>query len=445
MNKTIQPVNSRRKFLKSLGVATFPTGMGALLSPNQLNANRRTLRILRWKNFIPEFENWFNDVFVTQWSRENGINVVVDNVGLGEIDQLALNEAKAQHGHDMVLFLSPQPALEDSAIDHREIFEESERRYGKAHEFIRRSCYNPVTDTFHGFCESYLAVMLTYRQDLWNAIGHQPKTWEQVRKGGRALRLLHNAPVGISLAAEHNGKQSLRALMSCFGASVQNEHGELTLRSPETRDALKFATALFQEAMTPDVLHWTPPSNNQFMLSGSGSLTVDTMSIIRAAQTNQLPVNTHLSLAPLPEGPAGARGPVFGANVYVIWKFAKNIDLAKKFIVDYLANISDGIKASGFQNLPAIPGTVPDFNTMITSDNGPPDRYKLLLNLHNTQTNLGYPGYTNAAIDEVQKIGVIPKMFSNVALGKLSTERALSQANDAIKPIFDKWKRERKI
>ncbi len=435
----------RRQLLKTIGAAALPTSAAPMLFAGDARAEKKTLRILRWKNFIPEFESWFNDVFVRKWEVENGIRVIIDNVGLGEVDQLAAAEAKAQQGHDMVLFLSPRPLLEDHVIDHREIFEECERQYGRAHDFVYRSCYNPATNRFHGFCESFLAVMLTYRKDLWAAVGMQPDTWDHVREGGRAIKLLHESPVGISLAGEHNGEQTLRALMSSFGASIQNEEGRVALQSKETLESLKFAKALFEEAMAPDVLRWTPPSNNQFMLSGSGCLTVDTISIIRAAQTQQFPVNKHLSLAPIAEGPAGRAGPVFGANVYAIWRFARNPDAAKRFVIDYMANISTGIKVSGFQNLPSFPNSVPSLGDMIRADDGPSGRYELLEKIPTTLTNLGYPGYTNAAIDEVLRNHVVPTMFSTVVTGQVSPENAMQQANAAIEPIFEKWRAAGKI
>ena len=445
MNADNSTRKHRRLLLRAIG-ATSVSGVAApMLHSSSVQAKNKTLRILRWKNFIPEFEAWFNDVFVKAWAENNGIEVIVDNVGLGEIDKLAAAEAKAQRGHDMVLFLSPRPLLEDHVIDHREIFEECEARYGKVHDFIHRSCYNPITNKYHGFCESYIAVMLTYRKDLWDAIGLQPTTWDRVREGGRAIKLLHESPVGISLASEHNSEQTMRALMSCFGASVQNEAGRLTLQSSATIEALKFAKALYQESMTPDVLQWVPPSNNQFMLSGNGCFTVDTISIIRAAQSQQFPVNKHLSLAPLPDGPAGSLGPVFGANVYTIWRFAQNQEMAKRFVVDYMASISKSIETSGFQNLPSYPKSVPGFNDLIRSDNGPSGRYELLKDLPNTLTNLGYPGHTNAAIDEVHRKHILSTMFSRAATGLLSPEEALSQADNTIKPIFERWRSVGKI
>ncbi len=357
---------SRRSLIKTACASPFLTGpfltgLAPAISPSRARAAPKTLRIMRWKNFVPGFETWFNETFVREWGEENDTEVIVDNVGLSDINRLAAAQAETGDGHDLILFLASRPALEDHVIDHREIFEECRGRYGEAADFVIRSCYNPRTKTYHGFGESYAPTVLTFRRDLWDAVGQRPTTWENIRKGGRAIKLLHDAPVGISLAPEHNSKHSVRALMSAFGAAVQDEDGNPTLNSAETLEVIKFTKALYEEAMTEEVLGWGPPSNNRFMLSGAGSLTLDTMSIIRAAENKALPVEALLEIATLPQGPAGGTGPAFTINTYTIWRFAKNIDGAKKFLVDYIGRFQEGFVASGFQNMPSYPGAVPGF------------------------------------------------------------------------------------
>ena len=68
------------------------------------------------------------------------------------------------------------------------------------------------------------------------------------------------------------------------------------LKSSETLEALKFAKALFEETMPAEVLNWNAVSNNQYMLSAEGCLTIDTMSIVRASESKQMPVADQLRL-----------------------------------------------------------------------------------------------------------------------------------------------------
>jgi multiple sugar transport system substrate-binding protein len=165
------------------------------------------------------------------------------------------------------------------------------------------------------------------------------------------------------------------------------------------------------------------------------------MSIIRAAENKSLPVSENLRLATLPEGPIGNVGPAFTTNIYVIWKFAQNIDGAKKFLVDYIAQFRDGFIASGFQNMPSFPGSVPEISDLLNIE----ERYSVLSDVPPTMTNFGAPGYSNAATDEVRGKGIIPMMFSRVATGIMTAEESLNQAEMEIKPIFDKWREAGKI
>ncbi len=436
---------SRRQMLRSAAAVSLGGLAVPVVSTTAGLAAKKKLRILRWKNFVPAFETWFNEVFVKEWGKANDTEVLVENVGLGDLQRFAEAEIQAGEGHDLVLFLASRPSLEDHVIDLREVVEECQGRYGAANDAVIKSCLNPKTGRFHGFPESYAPTVLTYRRDLWEQVGKEPTDWEEVRKGGRAIKLLHERPVGISLAKEHNGQYSLRAILYAFGASVQDEEGRLALGSAETLEAIKYAKALYEEAMTPDVLTWTPTSNNRFMLAGDGNLTVDTMSVIRAAQSKQLPVNPDLALATLPAGPAGRRGPLFAVNTYVIWRFARNIPGAKRFLVDYVGQFRDACLTSGFQNMPSFPGAVPDLDQLLDTAEGPKGRYSVLKSVPSTLTNLGYPGYTSAATDAVYASGLVPKMFAQAATGALSPEAALDEAVKTAAPIFDALREAGKI
>ena len=436
---------SRRSLIKSAGAAAILAASGPAIFGASAKAQSKKLRILRWKNFVPASETWFNDVFVKEWGESNGVDVSITNVGLGDINKLAMTEVQAGEGHDLVLFVSPSAGLEDHVIDHKEVVDECEARFGKAHSVAQKSVFNPITSKYHGFAESFFPSMLTYRKDLWDAVGQAPNTWEDVRKGGRAIKLLHNSPVGFSIGPEHNSEHTLRTLLYSFGSFVQDADGRVALDSKNTREALMFAKTLYEEAMDKEVLSWGASSNNQFMLAGKGSLTVDTMSIIRAAENKQLPVDKNLSLANIPEGPQGRIGPIFGLNTFVIWKFAANKEAAKKFLVDYIGRFQENFEAGGFQNMPVYPGSVTSLETLINVDSAMPGRYQPLLEVLNTSTNVGYPGYSNAAIDEVMGAGIIPKMFADVVTGRSDVGQTMRDAVREIEQIFEKWRAVGKI
>ena len=98
--------------------------------------------------------------------------------------------------------------------------------------------------------------------------------------------------------------------------------------------------------------------------------------------------------------------------------------------------------ASEFYDFPCFARTVPDLKKTIASDPKahPADKYKVLEDVLEWATNVGYPGYANAAIDEIFNTWVINVMMAKAASGSATPEEALKEANEACTRIFAKWK-----
>jgi multiple sugar transport system substrate-binding protein len=226
---------SRRQLLSAAGATALVAGTASLpFIPKRARAQPKTLKIMQWRHFVPGFDPWFNQTFATQWGEANDTQVLIDNVGYGEISTKALAEVQAQRGHDLVQFVTPHATLYEHVIDHREVFEECSRRFGQPAQFAVRANYNPSTDRYLGFAPSFQPAVIVYRKDLWDTIGASPNSWAEVLSGGRRLKLLHDKPVGISLASEHNCEQTLRSIMYSFGSSEQDADQNPTLRSAAT-------------------------------------------------------------------------------------------------------------------------------------------------------------------------------------------------------------------
>jgi len=58
---------------------------------------------------------------------------------------------------------------------------------------------------------------------------------------------------------------------------------------------------------------------------------------------------------------------------------------------------------------------------------------------------LGYPRTPNVAIGEVYQGGLIQNMFASVFTGTMTPEEALTQADQEVRKIYDKWRSEGKI
>jgi multiple sugar transport system substrate-binding protein len=337
------------------------------------------------------------------------------------------------------MFRWPPAAYENYVIDHREIHEECMRKYGKPLQMAIRSTYNPKTNKYFAFSPGYMPVFINYRKDLWDDVGIFPGTWEDIRSGGLKIKQKHGNSIGIGLATDY----AMNAIMYSFGASVQDEMGNVVVNSKETIEAVRFVKALFEESMTREASWGNYKWHMNSMISGELSLTSETNIITRTVEKGLPEMSKKIQLAKTPEGPARRLGSNRMA-CYLIWKFAENIEGAKQFLVDYVGNFQRVFAASGFLYFPCFPNTVPNMERLLANDSRgqPPTKYKVLEDVAKWTTNTGYPGYANAAIDEITGSKLISKLFQkgSGAYGNLTVEEAVKEAETWCKDIFTKWK-----
>jgi multiple sugar transport system substrate-binding protein len=418
-------------------------GFGPLMLTSQVMAQPKTLKILQWSHFVPRYDEWFDKKFTREWGDKYNTQVTVDHISAAEIRTRAIAEVAAQKGHDLFMFLDPPAVHEGQTIDHTELVQEIEKKYGKMVDLAHKSTFNPKTKRYFGFSDNWGPDVSNYRQDLWDAVGTFPNTWEDVRVGGAKIKQQFGHPVGIGLSQELDTSIAMRAIMYSFGAHEQNEESQVTINSKETLEAVKYVRALFKEAMTPEVITWDVSSNDRFMLAGKGSFALNAISITRSAEKDVPEMSRKIQLAKPPAGPVRRMGVNHVLGVYVIWKFAENKEGAKQFLIDLIDNFRTAFLESEFYNFPSFPKTVPDLHELLGKDakGDPPDKYKILGDFIENATNVGYPGYCSAWIDEVFSTFVIPTMFAKVARDELSPEEAIRAAEREIKRIHAKWEK----
>jgi len=437
---------SRRRFLKAAGAAIAAGAVPVLScrpSEKRSATAKKTLRILQWSHFVPGYDAWFDDVYTKEWGAKNGTEVIVDHMATTEINARGASEAAAKKGHDLFLFISPPAAYEKQVIDHREIVEEVERRHGKMIPLALKSTLNPKTGKYFAFSDSFVPDPGNYRIDLWSQVGYPngPSTWEDLRSGGRQIREKFGNPVGLGLSQEMDSNMALRGVLWSFGGAVQDEEGRPVLQSRETVEALRFVRALYKETMTPEVFTWDPASNNRMMLAGRASFVCNAISVTRTGEKENPELAKKIGLVPALAGPVRRIAAEHVMDCYVIWKFAENIDGAKQFLVDLVDHFAEVFSKSEFYNFPCYPTTVPNIAEVLAKDpaGDPPGKYSALSGVLDWATNVGYPGYATAAIDEVFNTFVIPTMFARVARGEVEPEAAVGAAQQDVERIFKKW------
>jgi multiple sugar transport system substrate-binding protein len=200
--------------------------------------------------------------------------------------------------------------------------------------------------------------------------------------------------------------------------------------------------ALHQESQTAEVFTWDPAANNRAIIAGRVSFVMNAISTSRQAEREKNPISSKLMIAKALKGPAKRLAAEHVMDCYVIWNFAENKEGAQKFLIDYIDAFKDGFNAGKWYNFPCFPQTVPDLQKTIASDPAaePNDKYKVLSDVLDWATNVGYPGYASAGIDESFRTWIIPTMFAKVARGDESPEDAVKTAEKEYKRIFARWK-----
>ena len=440
---------TRRDFIKTTAAGTLATGVGVpFIVPYRVYgaSAKKSLKILQWVHFVPAFDKWFNEKYIKEWGEKNNTEVTVDNIGITGLRARAAAEVSAQKGHDLFLFEDPPPAYEDNVVDMKDVYDECIKKYGKPIDLAIKSTYNPKTKKYFGFSPQFTPDPINWRKDLWDDVGVVPDSWDKILDGGRKIKQKHNIPVGIGLAQELDTAMAMRTIMYSFGAHEQDAAGYVAINSKNTLEAVKYVKALFQETMTPEVFTWDPSSNNRAMLAGTVSLVLNAISITRQGEKDNPVFTQKINLSKAALGHVRRIGLEHVMGVYVIWKFAENIQGAKKFLIDYVSNFRNVFINGEFYDFPCFQKTVPDLKQLLSKDAKaqPPDKYAVLEDVLNWATNVGYPGYANAAIDETFQTWVINVMFAKAAQGVLSPEDAVKEAEFQMRRIWDKW-RERKL
>jgi len=308
-----------------------------------------------------------------------------------------------------------------------------------------KSTFNPKTKKYYAFSDAYTCDPGNWHKDMWTSVGYPngPDTYDQLLDGARNIRKADKSgpPCGIGLGQQLDTSMAMRAILWSFGGAEQDEAGNVTINSKNTVEALKYMKALYQDTETPEVFTWTPPSNNQAMLAGKVCFVMNAISITRQSERDHMPIDSKIMISRALKGPVRRIAAEHVMNCYVVWNFADEKELAQKFLIDYMDHFHDGFVAGQFYNFPCFPKTVPDLQKEISNDPraNPPDKYKVLGDVLDWATNVGYPGYASAGISEAFSTWVIPTMFAKVARGDETPENAAKAAEAEYKRIFARW------
>jgi len=261
---------SRRGFLKVAGGGVAGSSLLTMLEARQAPAQIKgtTLRILQWSHFIPAYDAWY-DKFAGEWGEKNGVKVRVDHIPHLDIPARMAAEFAAGAGHDIIYNGSSilTRLYYKNLVDLSDVADAAGKKYGGWISSARSLV--EVEGRWYGLPIFYILAPMLYRKDLFDQSNLKyPDTWELARVAARTLKPKGH-PTGIALSQCADANLFWRSMFFSHGGTEAEPSGASpTLDSKELREFLRFAKALFEEGMTPEVFSWDDASDNRYLASG---------------------------------------------------------------------------------------------------------------------------------------------------------------------------------
>ncbi len=428
---------SRRRFLTVAGAGVTTSALLTMLDARQAPAQIKgtTLRILQWSHFIPAYDAWFDNKFVKDWGDKNGVKVRVDHIPHLELPARMAAEFAAGAGHDIIMNGSSilTRLYYKSLADVSDIYDSIGKKRGgwipTAKPLVE------VEGKQYGIPMFYILLPMLYRKDLFDANNLKaPDTWELARVAARTLKPKGH-PTGIQFSQCADANLNWRSVLFSFGGAETDPSGEnILIDSKETREALRFAKALFDEGMTPEVFSWDDASDNRYLASGVASWIHDSISAFRTTEDTNPKVFKETYVLPEAAGPGGTWN-VGEPNVWAIWKFSKNVPAAKEFIMAVANSQKEAMGASRGYNMPFLRRRYDKPMPGLGQD----AKLGTLQEQDKITAFFGHPGPMTPAAQEVLTTFIVPDMFTRVARGA-SIDETMKWGVGEIRRIYAKHK-----
>src|SRR5437763_3578309 len=410
------PTVTRRSFLKLSSAGVTGGSLLAMLDARQAPAQLKgtALRVILWSHFVPAYDAWLDD-FAKKWGEQSGVTVRIDHIPHLELPARYAAEFAAGAGHDLIYFAGQilTGQYYRHLLDLSDLANDLGTRYGPWMPSAKSAAQ--VAGVWYAVPDYFISIPVLWRKDLFESVGRPaPKTWDDLRVAARLLRPKGH-PTGMQFSHCNDANHNWRALLYCFGAKETDPSGQsIELDSKETREALRFAKALYDEGMTPEVFSWDDASDNRYLASGAASWIHDAISAFRTTEGTNPKVFRNTYVLPEAAGPSGFRRNVGEATVWAIWKFSKNASAAKEFI-EYLSDRQkEAMAASRGFNMPFLLNQYQKPMPVIGTD----AKLSTLQDVVRIAAFFGYPGPMTPPAQEVVTSFVIPDMFTRVARGQ---------------------------
>jgi multiple sugar transport system substrate-binding protein len=414
----------RRQFLLTSAGAVAAGSLALDRAPAY--AQKRELTFLSWNHFVPA-----SDVELRKqaeaFGKQVGATVRVDTIAHLQLPAKIAAEAQSQSGHDMYRTAADDPFLyEQHLADLSDVVEKVGKQGGGWYKFCAEACQ--TASGWRAVPWFWVSFPGTYNQAHFKKAGLEvPKTWDELLKHGKVLKKMGH-PVGIPISHCSDAHSTYWSVAWSHGATVLEADGKTPgINSDKTAQVIEWYKELYAGAMEPEVLSWDDAGNNRFILSGKGSWIHNPVSPYAAAVSKKMPIADDINHHTSPGGPAGTHSapPILSMG---IWKFSKNVELAKEFIQFLMRkeNYDAWIVASNAFNHPPLKNLA---DHPIWARN---PKFAMLPGEAEFAHPRGWPAKPSSAVRLIDVNYVMTDMVAKAVNG-MPTKRAMAWAEDQVK------------
>jgi multiple sugar transport system substrate-binding protein len=327
---------SRRRFL-ALSAGAAASGVEGIVAARRAPAYAQgtRLHLLQWSHFIPAADTLF-EAQAREFGKQAGIEVKIERINQNDLQARATASIQSGAGPDIIILANNHAHLyETSLVDVSDVADEIGGKQGGWYDYAKVNCL--AGGRWIGVPQFIVSWAITYREDWFKEAGFEyPKTWDDFRKVGRALKA-KGKPFGQAFGHSINDPNNwCYPLVWMWGGMEVREDGRgVVLNSKNTLDAVKFNNVLWKEVFDEGGLAWDDSNNNRAFLSSEISLTGNAPSIYVAARQKFPDVYKGTNHGHYPPGPAG-RFYWLPAWNSVVMRYSKNQKAAKDFIRFYM-------------------------------------------------------------------------------------------------------------
>ena len=420
----------RREFMQVS--ASGLAGMAGILALRQApaSAQQRELTMLTWSHFVPASDEKLREQ-AAAFSKQRGVKVQVDTIAHLQLPSKLASEVQTQSGHDIVYLQRSQTYLfKRHLVPLDELAESLGNTHGGWYDFARD--YSYVDGRWVALWWFFVTFPGLYNKKHFDEAGlPTPDTWDDLLKAGRVLKK-RGHPVGIAISHCNDANTTFWSILWSHGGKVVEADGKtVAMRSPEMRATLEYYKALYDEAMTNEVLSWDDASNNRCVVSGHCSWIHNPISAYETARSKNMPIHHDIFLHSTPAGPAGRYWGI-GGGTLAIWSFSKQIDLAKEFLAYLMAeeNYSAWIVASDGFNHPALRSYE---HHPIWQQN---PKFTFLPKEGQYGRPRGWPAKPNELIQIIEDSFILPDMVAKAVTGT-PIDQAIQWGEDLVRKVLE--------